>query len=165
MLETERLRLRHWTEADREPFSRMNADVKVMEFMPERLSRAESDMLVGRIEDQFRKHAFGLFAAELRETRLFVGFIGLSVQTFEAHFTPCVEIGWRLAPEHWGRGLATEGAKAVLQYAFEDLRLNEVVSFTSAANLRSRHVMEKIGMTHNAADDFDHPGHAGWAWP
>lgn len=157
MIETARLLLRHWKHGDREPFFRMNSDPGVMEFMPKVLSRADSDLLVKRIENHFRKHTFGLYALELREDRSFIGFIGLSVPAFEAHFTPCVEIGWRLAVNQWGQGLAAEGAKAVLNHAFEVLNLEEVVSFTSAANARSRRVMEKIGMTHNPADDFDHP--------
>lgn len=164
MLETDRLLLRRWNDADREPFFRVNSDPRVMEFFPRCLSRAESDQFIERIEAHFQKHSFGLYAAELRENDAFVGFIGLSVPAFEAHFTPCVEIGWRLSVDHWGRGLATEGARVVLNHAFEDLRLKEVVSFTTPANARSRRVMEKIGMNHHPADDFDHPslptGHA-----
>jgi RimJ/RimL family protein N-acetyltransferase len=129
-----------------------------MEYFPAPLTREESDALVDRIEAHFAEHGWGPWAAELRETGEFIGFIGLNVPVFEAHFTPCVEIGWRLAAEHWGRGLATEGAGAVLGYAFTELRLPEVVSFTTVANQRSRRVMEKIGMTRNPADDFDHPG-------
>lgn len=156
--------MRRWTEEDSGPFFRMNSDPRVMEFLPKRLSRAESDLFMERIENHFQKHGFGLFAAELLADHSFIGFIGLSVPTFEAHFTPCVEIGWRLAAERWGRGLATEGAREVLRHAFEDLKLDEIVSFTVPANVRSRSVMEKIGMMHNPADDFDHPslpaGHA-----
>ena len=154
---TQRLILRRWREEDREPFARLNCDPAVMEFMPALLTRAESDAMVDRIEAHFAAHGFGLWAAELRGTGEFIGFIGLSIPRFEAHFTPCVEIGWRLAQEHWGKGLATEGGQAVVEYAFRDLGLVELVSFTSVGNLRSRRVMEKIGMTHDAADDFDHP--------
>jgi RimJ/RimL family protein N-acetyltransferase len=157
MIETDRLLLRRWTEADREPFFRLNSDAKVMEFMPKRLSRPESDLLVDRIEDHFRKHSFGLYALELGEDHSFVGFLGLAIPAFAAHFTPCVEIGWRLSANHWGKGLATEGAKAVVRHAFEELKLDALVSFTSPANIRSRRVMEKIGMIHNPAEDFDHP--------
>ncbi len=157
-LNTERLLLRRWREADREPFARMNADPHVMEYFPAPLTRAESDALVDRIEAHFADRGWGPYAAELRATGAFVGFIGLSVPVFRAHFTPCVEIGWRLAAEHWGKGLATEGARAVLDYAFTELRLPEVVSFTTVANLRSRRVMEKLGMTHDPADEFDLPG-------
>jgi ribosomal-protein-alanine N-acetyltransferase len=157
VLETSRLLLRRFSEGDRAPFARINADPRVMEFMPACLSRRESDLLLDRIEDHFRKHNFGLYAVELRETRAFVGFVGLATPRFEAHFTPCVEIGWRLSADHWGRGLATEGARAVASHAFEVLRLDELVSFTSTANIRSRRVMERIGMTRDPSDDFDYP--------
>jgi len=154
---TERLILRHWEHVDREPFSRMNADPRVMEFMPGLLSRAESDALVDHIEAHFREHGFGLCALELWQDHSFVGFIGLSVPKFRASFTPCVEIGWRLSREYWGQGLATEGAREIVRYAFGDLGLKDLVSFTVPGNGRSRRVMEKLGMTHNPADDFDHP--------
>ncbi|MGB8543144.1 MAG: GNAT family N-acetyltransferase [Candidatus Acidiferrales bacterium] len=157
MIETERLLLRRWNEEDREPFYRVNADPRVMEFMPECMTRAESDLLFERINEHFRKRGFGLFAAELRENHSFIGFVGLAVPSFKARFTPCVEIGWRLSADHWGHGLATEGARAVARYAFGELALDELVSFTVPENVRSRRIMEKIGMTRNAADDFDHP--------
>jgi RimJ/RimL family protein N-acetyltransferase len=157
-VETERLILRTWREADREPFARINADPAVMEFFPASLSRAESDEGVDRIEKHFRERGFGLFAAELRRDGTFIGFIGLNVPRFVAHFTPCVEIGWRLAAAHWGQGLATEGARAVVRHGFETLALDEIVAFTIPANVRSRRVMEKLGMTHDPEDDFDHPG-------
>jgi RimJ/RimL family protein N-acetyltransferase len=157
-LETERLRLRRWRAEDREPFARMNGDPEVMEFFPATLTRAESDALADRIEAHFAEHGFGGWAAELRGEGTFIGFIGLAVPQFAAHFTPCVEIGWRLARAHWGKGLATEGARAAMQYAFAELELAELVSFAVPRNLRSRRVMEKLGMTHDAGDDFDHPG-------
>ena len=128
-----------------------------MEFMPARLSRAESDLLIEHIERHFRAYGFGLYAAELREEHRFIGFVGLALPTFDAPFTLCVEIGWRLCAEYWGRGLATEGASAVVRHAFEVLGLDALVSFTVPANIRSRRVMEKIGMTHSPSDDFDHP--------
>jgi RimJ/RimL family protein N-acetyltransferase len=154
---TERLVLRSWREEDREPFARMNADPRVMEFFPETLSRDESDALVDRAMAHFVTHGFGPWAAELRDTGAFIGYVGLSVPRFEAAFTPCVEIGWRLAAEHWGRGLATEGAGAVVERAFGELGLAEIVSFTSEGNVRSRRVMERLGMTRDAREDFDHP--------
>jgi RimJ/RimL family protein N-acetyltransferase len=164
MLQTNRLLLRHWTEHDRKPFANVNADPRVMEFMPACLSRRESDLLFDRIQHHFHEHNFGLYAAELREDRSFVGFIGLLFPNFHAHFAPCVEIGWRLAADHWGRGLATEGGCEIVRYAFEKLKLPALVSFTVPANGRSRRVMEKLGMVHDPADDFDHPnlreGHA-----
>ena len=124
MIRTARLLLREWTEADRAPFAAINADPQVMEFMPKRLSREESDVYADRIEKHFKQHRFGLWAAESRGK--FIGFIGLSIPGFEAHFTPCVEIGWRLASEFWRQGLATEGARAVVRYAFETLGLREL---------------------------------------
>jgi RimJ/RimL family protein N-acetyltransferase len=157
-LETERLILRQWRPGDREPFARMNADPAVMEFFPACLSRAESDQGVDRIERHFRERGFGLFAAELRREGTLIGFIGLNVPRFVAHFTPCVEIGWRLAADYWGQGLATEGARAALWNGFESLALDQIVAFTVPGNVRSRRVMEKLGMRHDPADDFDHPG-------
>ncbi len=154
---TPRLTLRRWRTSDREPFARINSDPRVMEFFPGVLTREESDQAADRIQAHFEKHGFGLCAAELRETGVFTGFVGLAVPSFEAHFTPCVEIGWRLAAEHWGCGLATEGAREMVRYAFEVAGLEELVSMTVPANLRSRRVMEKLGMTRNPADAFDHP--------
>jgi RimJ/RimL family protein N-acetyltransferase len=155
--QTERLNLRHWLPSDREPFARLNADARVMEHFPNVLSREESDQGVDRIESHFQEHGFGLCAAELRETGVFIGFVGLAIPSFEAHFTPCVEIGWRLAAEYWGQGLATEGAREMVRYAFEVVKLNQLVSITVPANMRSRRVMEKLGMTRDPSDDFDHP--------
>lgn len=157
-IETPRLTLRAWRESDREPFAALNADPRVMEFFPECLTRGESDAGVDRILTHFRDRGFGLYAAELTSENRFIGYVGLNVPRFAAHFTPCVEIGWRLAADSWGRGLATEGAQAVVQHAFGNLGLVELVSFTVPANIRSRRVMKKLGMTHDSADDFDHPG-------
>ena len=156
-IRTDRLLLRRWLPADREPFAAMNADPRVTEHLLGPLSRDESDTLVAWIEDQFEQHGFGLWAVEIRGVAPFAGYIGLAVHRFEARFTPCVEIGWRLAAEHWNHGYATEGARAVLACGFEKLGLKEIVSFTVPANVSSRRVMEKIGMTHNPDDDFDHP--------
>ena len=156
-LQTERLCLRRWLPSDRAPFAALNADPRVMEYFPAPLSRHESDALATRIEAHFAEHGFGLWAVEIPHVVPFAGFIGLAIPRFTAHFTPCVEIGWRLAAAHWGQGYATEGARAVLRFGFETLGLNEIVSFTVPANHRSRRVMERIGMHHNPADDFDHP--------
>jgi RimJ/RimL family protein N-acetyltransferase len=156
-LTTERLLLRRWREADRLPFQRINADPRVMEFLPGLLAPDESDKLLDRADAHFEQHGFGPFAAELREEGTFLGYIGLYVPAFEAHFTPAVEIGWRLDANYWGCGLATEGAHAVVRHAFTDLGLDRLVSFTVPDNLRSRRVMEKLGMTHDPRDDFDHP--------
>ena len=157
MIETERLLLRRWKESDREPFARMNADPLVMEFLGPLLSREQTVALIEHAENHFDKHGFGPYAVELRETGEFAGFVGISVPTFQAHFTPCVEIGWRLKSESWGRGYATEGARRVVRHAFFEIGLNNLVSFTAEANLRSRRVMEKLGMSHVEEDDFDHP--------
>ena len=156
-IETARLLLRRWHDADREAFAHMNADPAVMEHFPARLSRQETDRLIENINAHFEHHGFGLWAAELRVTGEFIGFIGLAIPRFRAAFTPCVEIGWRLDAAHWGKGLATEGARAVAHHAFEALGLTEIVSLTVPANMRSRRVMEKLGMTHDPRDDFDHP--------
>lgn len=154
---TGRLLLRRWRESDREPFQALNADPRVMEFFPNRLTPEESDQAIVRIEQHFDRHGFSLYAAELIETKAFIGFIGISIPTFDAPFMPAVEIGWRLAYEYWGRGLATEGASAVVRHAFETFKLPSLVSFTVPANPRSRRVMENIGMVHDRAGDFDHP--------
>ena len=157
ILDTNRLILRQWLVSDREPFVRLNADPRVMEFFPALLAPEESISMIDRIEAHFEVHGFGLYAAELRQDHTFIGFIGLNIPTFDAPFTPCVEIGWRLAAEYWGQGLATEGARAITEHGFQQLGLREVVAFTVPANLRSRRVMEKLGMKHDSADDFDHP--------
>jgi|SRR5580658_8780031 RimJ/RimL family protein N-acetyltransferase len=154
---TERLNLRRWREDDREPFQALNADPRVMEHFPDLLSAAESDALFERIHGHFDRHGFGPWAAELRESHTFLGFIGLSVPPFDAPFMPAVEVGWRLRSDYWNRGLATEGARAAMRYGFETLNLAGLVSFTVPANMRSRRVMEKLGMTHDQRDDFDHP--------
>ena len=156
-LRTDRLRLRRWLAADRAPFAALNADPKVSEYLPTVLSPEQSDAFVARAEEHFNQHGFGLWAVEIRDVTPFAGFVGLSTPRFEAHFTPSVEVGWRFGVEHWGRGYATEGARAALAFGFEALRLEEIVSFTVPANVRSRRVMEKIGMTYDPADDFDHP--------
>jgi RimJ/RimL family protein N-acetyltransferase len=128
-----------------------------MRWFPSVLTREESDALVDRIEGAFAEHGWGLWAAERRDTGAFTGFIGLSIPGFEAPFLPGVEVGWRLAQEHWGRGFAPEGAAAALRFAFEVLGLEEVLSFTTVANANSRRVMEKLGLVHHPDEDFDHP--------
>lgn len=156
-LRTERLLLRGWRTADREPFAGLNADAEVAEFLAGPLTRADSDALADRIGDGFAVHGFGLWAVEVVATGEFVGFTGLSVPGFEAHFTPAVEVGWRLGRSAWGHGYATEAARAALAYGFDEHGLAEIVSFTTALNARSRAVMTRLGMTTTPADDFDHP--------
>jgi ribosomal-protein-alanine N-acetyltransferase len=160
-LRTDRLLLRRWRPEDRPAFAAINADARVMEFFPAPLTEAQSDALADLIDGHFARHGFGLWAVEIPGVAPFAGFIGLMVPAFSAPFTPCVEIGWRLAAAHWGRGYAVEGARGVVSLAFGELGLDEVVSFTVPENIRSRRVMERIGMTHDPAGDFDHPAASG----
>lgn len=152
-----RVVIRRWRDDDRTAFAAMNADPRVIEFFRNPLSRAESDATADRIETHFNEHGFGLWAIEIPRVASFAGFAGLTWARFEAHFTPAVEIGWRLAAEHWGQGYATQAARLTLRHAFETLALAEVVSFTSVTNARSRAVMERIGMRHDPSGAFDHP--------
>jgi 3-dehydroquinate dehydratase/shikimate dehydrogenase len=154
---TDRLFLRDWTDADAAPFAEMNADPRVMEFFPAILSGTESDTLMEWIRARMHEKGYGMYAAEEKNSGRFIGFIGLAPIDFEAHFTPAIEIGWRLAQAAWGKGLATEGANAVLAHTFGQLGLNDLVSITTVKNQRSRRVMEKIGMTHSPSDDFPNP--------
>lgn len=156
-LDTPRLLLRRWRNEDLGPFAAMNADPEVMEHFPEVLTRAQSDALVKRVEAGFEAHGYGLWALEVKATGEFVGFAGLAVPEFEAHFTPAVEVGWRLARPAWGKGYATEAGRTALEFGFERAGLVEIVSFATAANLRSRTVMERLGMNCDPADDFEHP--------
>ncbi len=156
-IRTSRVLLRLWRDTDREPFAVLNADPEVMEHFPNVLSRADSDALVDRIVAGIYQRGWGLWALEVTATASFAGFVGLNMATFDAPFTPAVEIGWRLSRPYWSRGLATEAARSVLDHAFRSLDLEEVVSFTAASNVRSQRVMQKIGMRHDPADDFDHP--------
>ncbi len=156
-LHTERLLLRPWAPADREPFAALNADPEVARYLIGPMSRADSDALADRIEAGFQANGFGLWAIEITATGEFVGFTGLSRPRFEAHFTPAVEVGWRLARTAWGHGYATEAARAALEYGFGPAGLDEIVSFTTKTNARSRAVMNRLGMTRDPADDFDHP--------
>jgi len=157
-LRTERLRLRRWRESDHEPFAELNGDPLVMEHFPATLTREQSDALIERIESCFREHGHGLWAVELPGLIPLAGFVGLWPQeAAELPFAPAVEIGWRLAREAWGRGIATEAATRVLEFGFGELGLDEIVAFTSAGNHRSRAVMERLGMGRDPAEDFLHP--------
>ncbi len=156
-LRTDRLVLRRWRPADKEPFARINADPVVMEHFPSTLDRTESDAFAGRIEARFDERGYGLWAVEIPEEAEFIGFVGLALHDFLAHFTPAVEIGWRLARDYWGRGFATEAARTALADGFDRVGLSEIVSFTALVNVRSVAVMQRLGMTHDPADDFDHP--------
>jgi RimJ/RimL family protein N-acetyltransferase len=154
-LRTDRLLLRQWRESDREPWAAMNADPEVMRYFPATQSRAETDAALDRFRTGLAERSWGIWAVELDGG--FLGFTGLAVPRFDAHFMPATEIGWRFARHAWGNGYATEAARAVLSYAFDELELPEVVSFTTVDNTPSRRVMERIGMTHDPVDDFDHP--------
>lgn len=156
-LRTKRLVLRAWRESDLEPFAALNADPRVMEHLPAVPSRAESDAAAASIRAHFDQHGFGYWAVEVMGGAPFIGFAGLARPRFEAPFTPCVEIGWRLAAEHWGRGYATEAARGALRFAFDELALDEILAWTVPTNQRSRRVMDKLGMRRDPADDFDHP--------
>jgi ribosomal-protein-alanine N-acetyltransferase len=154
-LETSRLQLRDWKETDLDPFRRLNADEKVMTYFPKTLSSEETNAFYKSIISEIKECGFGLYAVEKKENKEFIGFIGFHRATFEADFTPCIEIGWRLKKEAWGKGYATEGATACLQYGFTELNFSDVYSFTADVNKPSKNVMGKIGM--NFIKTFDHP--------
>ena len=156
MLRTERLILRQWTKADLAPFSKISGDPEVMEFYPKPLTGKESYSMGNRILSLINERGWGFWAIEVPKQERFIGFVGLHIPKETLPFSPCVEIGWRIAKEHWNRGYATEAAKESLKYAFTKLNLNEVVSFTTLANLRSQAVMQKIGMA-NTGNNFMHP--------
>lgn len=150
-----RLGFRNWKESDYVPFAHMNADKKVTEFFPSALSQSQSDGMVDRMKQHFSTHGFTFYAVEELKSGVFIGFIGIVKPTFDAFFTPCYEIGWRLAAPFWNKGYATEGAKTVLQYAFSTLKMNEIHAITSLPNLKSAHIMKKVGM--KKIGEFDHP--------
>jgi RimJ/RimL family protein N-acetyltransferase len=154
---TARLVLRRWRVEDREPFAAMNADPEVMRYFPSPLTRDESDRLIDRIEARFEADGIGQWAVERREDGRFLGFTGLAPATFEAWFTPTIEVGWRFERSAWGHGYATEAGRAALRFGFEVRDLATILSWTSVLNLPSIAVMERLGMHHDPADDFDHP--------
>jgi len=156
-METERLVLRNWQDADSAPFAALNADPRVMEFFPSTLSHAESDAAIARYRTHIDTHGWGPFAIEEKATGVFVGFVGLAVPRFDAPFMPAVEVAWRLTRESRGEGYATEAARAVVGFGFETVGLDTLVAMATEWNRPSRRVMEKLGMTHDAAGDFDHP--------
>jgi len=155
-IQTARLVMRRWTDADREPFAAMNAEPDVMRYFPAPLTRGESDALVDRIEDRFDEYGYGLWALERRDDGTFLGFTGLAPVRPDLPFAPALEVGWRLATHAWGQGLATEAAREALRVGFGAGHA-EIVSLTAILNEPSRRVMERLGMHRNAADDFDHP--------
>jgi ribosomal-protein-alanine N-acetyltransferase len=149
--------MRQWRDSDLEPFALLNADPEVMRHFTAPLARTESDAFARRSAALIEQQGWGRWALEVVGGMPFVGFVGLAEPRFEADFTPAVEVGWRLSRAHWGRGYATEAARAALAFGFEELGLSEIVSFTTVANERSRRVMERLGMTHDPAGDFAHP--------
>ena len=156
-LRTERTLLRAWRDDDLVPFARLNADEEVMRWFPSPLSREQSDAMASRIRARLAADGWGLWALEVPDVSPFCGFVGLSRVPFETNFTPAVEIGWRLDRPWWGHGYASEAASACLEYGFGPLGLTDIVSFTTTKNARSRAVMERLGMTRDPAEDFDHP--------
>ncbi len=156
-IRTARVLLRGWRDEDLDPFAALNADPEVMRHFPSTLTRAETAAMIDRIRAHFAERGFGLWAAEVPGAAPFIGFVGLAAPRFQAPFTPCVEIGWRIAREHWGHGYVTEAARAALHHGFTALGLPEVLSFTVPPNARSRAVMERLGMRHFPEEDFDHP--------
>jgi RimJ/RimL family protein N-acetyltransferase len=156
-IETERLRLRDWVDEDAEPFAAINVDPRVMEFFSKRLTREQSDAFLAGNRANIAADGWGLYAVEEKASGKFVGYVGLARPGFEAHFTPAIEIGWRLARSAWGAGCATEAARAVVDHAFGVLDLDALVSFTTEWNQPSRRVMEKIGMSRDPREDFLHP--------
>lgn len=155
MIKTVRLILKNYTDQEREPFYSMNCDPEVMRYFPSVLTREESDAMLKRLSVGINQRGWGLWGAFLEDE--LIGMIGINPIPFEAHFTPAVEVGWRLAKKHWGKGYATEGALAAIEYGFDILKLNEIVSFTTVHNLPYQKVMMRLGMTHDPKDDFDHP--------
>jgi ribosomal-protein-alanine N-acetyltransferase len=162
-IETERLTLRRWRDEDREPFAAMCADPRVMEFLPPLPGPVEQDAYIGRMNAHWERNGFGTFVLEEKRTGLFAGLAGLKQVAFEAHFTPAVEIAWRLPTQFWGRGLASEAARACLPLGFGVLKLDEIVSYTFSGNIRSEAVMTRLGMTRNPADDFIYQGAEGYS--
>ena len=157
LIETDRIRLRRWEEKDNAPFAELNANPAVMTYLGQPLTRAKGDAAIEAQLDLMDKGEPAFWAAALRENDALIGCIGVKRVTFEAHFTPCYEIGWRLVQEHWGKGYATEGASAALRHAFANWDMTVIHSFTVHANIKSQAVMERIGMKHIEDGDFDHP--------
>ena len=162
---TKRLLLRGWRESDKAPYAALNADPAVMRHFPATLTSEQSDQMVDRMIAVWKESSFGLWAVERLDSGEFIGFVGLAAPTWVADFTPCVEVGWRLAASQWGHGFAPEAARAALAFGFEnvDLPNDEIVSFTTLDNVKSQRVMQKIGLRLDPTREFDHPATVGWA--
>lgn len=156
-IETKRLILRQWKESDRDTFAEINAAKENLPFFPRTYSTSESNQIVDKTIEYIEENGFGLFAVEIKQTGEFIGFTGLYQPTYKTPFTPCTEIGWRLHKNFWRKGYATEAAKGALGFAFNQLKFEEIVSFTASLNIPSIKVMERIGMTRDELGDFDHP--------
>lgn len=157
IIETDRLILRTWKNADRDAYFHINKDPKVIEFLRGSLTIEEISNFITAANTHQDEHGYTLWAAELKDTGEMIGFIGLNYTTFVSYFTPAIEVGWRLGSQYWGYGYATEGAKAALEFGFKNCGLEEIVSFTVPANIRSIKVMERIGMNRDVNGDFAHP--------
>ncbi|MCC6968383.1 MAG: GNAT family N-acetyltransferase [Nitrospira sp.] len=155
-IDTDRLRLRQWYATDRAPFAALNADPRVMEFFPARLSCAESDAMANRCARLIAERGWGFWAVAIRHGPEFIGLVGLQPTAPELPFSPSIEISWRLAAQHWGHGYATEAARGALRVGFTQLHVPEIVAFTAVGNSRSRAVMERIRMRHTG-ETFEHP--------
>jgi len=156
-LETPRLILRQWRDADIDPWAEMNADPRVMEFFPALYDRARAEETAASMRGEIERDGYGFWAVEIKASGAFAGMIGLNEITYDIPVHPKCEVGWRLAFDAWGHGYATEGARAALQFAFDTLGWPEVVAFTAALNQRSRRVMDRLGMVRDPDADFDHP--------
>ncbi len=156
--------MRGWSDADKLDYAALNADPIVMQHFPATLTSEQSDEMVDRIRAGWSSNGFGLWAVDRVDTGAFIGFVGLSAPTWQTAFTPCIEVGWRLAHHQWGNGFAPEAARAAIDWAFQHVELprNEIVSFTTVANENSRRVMSKVGLVHDPARDFDHPILPNW---
>jgi RimJ/RimL family protein N-acetyltransferase len=157
VLRTRRLVLRRWKESDLLPFARINADQRVMEFMLGTMTEEETRQSVEHMKKHFDAHGFGRWAVEITDSEKFIGFVGISIPTYTLTFSPCVEVAWRICADEWGKGYAPEAANEAMRDGFKRVGLEEIVSFTTLTNSKSRRVMEKLGMRYCSAEDFDHP--------
>ena len=155
-IKTNRLMLRQWQKSDRKPFAQLNADPAVMKYYPNTLNREQSDAMFDKLSNIIVRQGWGFWAVELLDEEQFIGFVGLHKPDYNLPVSPCTEVGWRLAKEYWGNGYATEAANAALNFAFTQLDLSEVYSFTSIINQRSERLMQRLGLI-NTHNNFNHP--------
>lgn len=155
IFKSKRLGFRNWTNEDSDEFSKLNSDEEVMKHFPKTLSKNEVKEFIGRLKKHYDKNGYTYYATEIIETKEFIGMIGLAYQEYKSNFTPAIDIGWRLKRDAWGKGYATEGAKRCLEYAFNELEINKIISVCTVKNKKSENVMKKIGMTKKG--EFNHP--------